>query len=52
MLWDLFLVPYPFSFAFCAFSKAGCSLSVVYGTMPPEALAASTELDRAKVLLH
>jgi coproporphyrinogen III oxidase len=32
------------------FEKAGCSLSVVYGTMPPEALAASTErgADRAK----
>jgi len=32
------------------FEKAGCSLSVVYGTMPPEALAASTErgANRAK----
>jgi len=32
------------------FEKAGCSLSVVYGTMPPEALAASTArgADRAK----
>jgi coproporphyrinogen III oxidase len=32
------------------FEKAGCSLSVVYGTMPPEALAASTDrgMDRAK----
>jgi coproporphyrinogen III oxidase len=30
--------------------KAGCNLSVVYGTMPPEALQAATErgVDRAK----
>ena len=36
---------------FARFLQAGCSLSVVYGTMPPEALAASTErgADRAKV---
>lgn len=32
------------------FEKAGCSLSVVYGTMPPEAVASATErgADRAK----
>eukprot|EP00636_Phaeomonas_parva_P015647 CAMPEP_0118858836 /NCGR_PEP_ID=MMETSP1163-20130328/5336_1 /TAXON_ID=124430 /ORGANISM="Phaeomonas parva, Strain CCMP2877" /LENGTH=363 /DNA_ID=CAMNT_0006792337 /DNA_START=64 /DNA_END=1155 /DNA_ORIENTATION=- len=32
------------------FEKAGCNLSVVYGTMPQEALAAATErgVDRAK----
>jgi coproporphyrinogen III oxidase len=30
--------------------KAGCNLSVVYGSMPPEALQAATErgVDRAK----
>ena len=32
------------------FEKAGCSLSVVYGAMPPEAVASATErgADRAK----
>ncbi|KAJ1641318.1 Coproporphyrinogen III oxidase, partial [Pavlovales sp. CCMP2436] len=36
------------------FEKAGCSLSVVYGSMPYEALASATErgVDRAKVRIN